>query len=1042
MFILGRRRNKLPTLLPIILLVFLSTAASAASAVLGIDLGTEYIKAAIVKHGAPRDIVLTKDSKRKEAATLAFKPSRSSSDVEDLPERLYGGDAVALSARFPGDVYRNLKALLGIELPSEAVTIYGKRFPGLALEGIERDESGRKSVGFKSETLGSREEPFMVEELLAMELKNIRMNAETAAPKGVTIADAVITYPAFYTADEKRAVELAADLAGLRLLGTMTDGLAVGLDYATTRTFSNAKDGGKPEFHLVYDMGAGSTTATVLRFQSRTVKDVGKFNKTIQEVQVVGTAWDRLLGGDALNHLILEDMVKEFVGSKKMQALNVPGSHVLQHSKTVAKLWKESERMRQMLSANTESSASFEGLFYEDMSFKYKLSRPEFETLANAYAEQIRAPLIQALDAAQLTVGELESIILHGGVTRTPFVQRQVEAAAGDPKKIRTNVNADESACMGAAFKGATISPAFRLSKEIRTHDTPGFGVGLKWTLDGKERFQKLFTPSSTIGAEKQMTFKNQEDFTLFFSQSVNGKDIPITEVKTLNLTSSIAKLKDSKGCAPANISTSFTMRLGHLDGLPEVVQASASCKLEAVKEGGIVDGVKGLFGLKSKEDSSQEVLKEEDNESIPSGRKSGSSSGEASSATSSTSSKSSSTSAAAASKKSAKPSGPETIVIPIALNTRPLGLGAPPLPVSVSQIQSRLTNFDLSDKARVRRAEALNTLEAFTYRARDYLSDDSFMTHTTSSVQDDLAAKLEAASDWLYGEGLDAKTTDFKTRLKELKDIVDPALKRASESKGRPGAIEKLREALKSHETIMEMVRGTIAQEKEREEKAASASSSSLLSDLESASSEASSSVSAAPEASSSDTSSSTSSTASHTSDDVDDLDSDPYSSSSSSSSTTTSSSPSAMPTTFRPSYTQEDLDSLTSSRDSITAWLDEKLALQEKLGPTDDPAVSAKELEGKARSLSEEVQKLIMRSVKMPRPEDLKGEKAKKSSSSSSSSSSSKSKATKKAGKKTKGKKESTTTTTATSSIAQTSTSLADQKGTPGARSGKDEL
>src|SRR5438552_3405106 len=83
--------------------LFVSTS-SAASAVIGIDLGTEYIKAVMVKPGIPLEIVPTKDSKRKEFAAVAFKPHQGSS----LPERVYGSEAVALAARFPSDVYSNL----------------------------------------------------------------------------------------------------------------------------------------------------------------------------------------------------------------------------------------------------------------------------------------------------------------------------------------------------------------------------------------------------------------------------------------------------------------------------------------------------------------------------------------------------------------------------------------------------------------------------------------------------------------------------------------------------------------------------------------------------------------------------------------------------------------------------------------------------------------------------------------------------------------------------------------------------------------------
>ncbi|KAI7120518.1 hypothetical protein KC352_g33095, partial [Hortaea werneckii] len=108
--------------LPSLLLaaVFLFTAtASAASSVLGLDFGTLNLKAALVKPGIPLEIVLTKDSKRKESAAVAFKPSRGSNneiiaEVGTFPERLYGGDALSLQGRMPGEVYPNLKPLLGL----------------------------------------------------------------------------------------------------------------------------------------------------------------------------------------------------------------------------------------------------------------------------------------------------------------------------------------------------------------------------------------------------------------------------------------------------------------------------------------------------------------------------------------------------------------------------------------------------------------------------------------------------------------------------------------------------------------------------------------------------------------------------------------------------------------------------------------------------------------------------------------------------------------------------------------------------------------
>ena len=124
-----------------------SSTASAASAVLGVDMGTEYIKAALVKPGVPLEIVLTKDSRRKETSAVAFKPAKSGALPQgSFPERFYGADAIALQARFPGDIYPNLKHLLGASIESDAVKVYNGRYPAIELTGT----AGRKTVSFKS----------------------------------------------------------------------------------------------------------------------------------------------------------------------------------------------------------------------------------------------------------------------------------------------------------------------------------------------------------------------------------------------------------------------------------------------------------------------------------------------------------------------------------------------------------------------------------------------------------------------------------------------------------------------------------------------------------------------------------------------------------------------------------------------------------------------------------------------------------------------------------------------------------------------------
>ncbi|KAJ6137140.1 hypothetical protein N7471_003626 [Penicillium samsonianum] len=910
----------------IFLLSFAGPASAAGSAVLGLDIGTEYFKAALVKPGIPLEIVLTKDSKRKESAAVAFKPTRESDAL--FPERFYGGDALALAARYPDDIYINLKTLLGVPFndgDEEAVEAYWSRFPALKLESAP---DGRGSVALRSNRLGEvqKREAFLVEEILAMQLKQIKANADTLAGKGSDVRDVVITYPVFYTAEEKRSLELAAELAGLKIQALVSDGLAVGLNYATSRTFPSVSDGEKPEYHIVYDMGAGSTTASVLRFQSRKVKDIGKFNKTIQEVHVVGSGWDKSLGGDSLNDLIVNDMVAHLVEDKKLKDKVTP-AEIKAHGKTMSRLWKDSEKLRQVLSANTEASTSFEGLFDENVNFKYKLSRANFEKMAAEYVARIGAPVEQALTAAGLQLSDVESVVLHGGAIRTPFVQKQLEDFAGSSKKIRTNVNADEAAVFGAAFKGAALSPSFRV-KDIRTGDAASYPISLKWNSDGKQRNQKLFTATSQVGPEKQVTVKNLEDFEFSFAQHVSkDKEQPILSVQTQNLTASVAKLKDNFGCTTANITTKFTIRLSPVDGLPEVVAGTVSCEVESEKKG-IVEDVKGFFGLGKKDE--QEPLGEdgEPRESITLEP-------ETESSTASSASSKTTTTSTKDAKKDAKATPQVKLeVIPISLKSVALGTPAPSV-AELSRINGRLLAFDNSDRDRILREEALNELESFIYRSRDLAENEEFIKAVKPDQLIVLSERVSKASDWLYEEGDNAKTADFQTKLKDLKAIVNPALKRMKESSSRPARVQLLKDMLKNAESMKELIKNQIDNDEQIYSSSLSASSASSTSTSTSTSTETSSST-PAPAASD---------------EGLDDLDEDAYSASSSST-TSTKSTAAAKPTGPKYSlFTPADLTAITQAYESTNPWLETQLGLQETLTESDDPALTVLEVDSRLR-------------------------------------------------------------------------------------------
>ncbi|RYP54071.1 hypothetical protein DL768_001073 [Monosporascus sp. mg162] len=944
----------LRSLLLCVVFIF-SANVHAVSAVLGVDLGTEYIKATLVKPGIPLEIVLTKDSRRKETSAVAFKPFRDAPASGAYPERAYGSDAMALAARFPSDVYPNLKTLLGLPTDDTIVQEYLARHPALQLEAHKT----RHTAAFKSKAFTAEEEAWMVEELLAMQLQSIQRNAEALAGSDFSVRSVVITVPPFYTVEEKRAVELAADLVGLKVLSLISDGLAVGLNYATGRTFPNINEGGKPEYHMVFDMGAGSAKATIMKFQSRTVKDVGKFNKTVQEVQVQGSGWDRTLGGDELNYLIVDDMIAKFVETSAAKKISVTTENVQAHGRAMAKLLREAERLRHVLSANQDTQGSFEGL-YEDVDFRYKITRADFEKMAESHAERVEAVVQKALKTADLDISQLESIILHGGSSRTPFVQKQLEKVAGS-EKLRSNVNSDEAAVFGAGFRAADISPSFRVNKEIRVSDGASYPVYMKWKTDQeKPQQQRLWTERSLLGAApKEITFANHEDFELRFYQHVpSGEGVLEKETKALttkNLTASVASLVE-RGCVKQDAHLKVQLRLSTVGGEVEVAKASVECEFEEAEKEGIMDGVKNLFGFGKNKDQQPLADGEEstgsvDTESTTASTDTATTSFQESSTTSTTST-SSSTDSMESADSSPKPKKKTLVVIPIDYTLE--NTGVPALSkAELSRAKDRLKAFEASDRSRRLREETLNQLEGFTYRVRDLLESDTFIAATTAEDRELLEKKASDASDWLYGDGANASRDELKNRLKELKDLVSPVEKRIEEAEKRPELVKALKQALEQTSVFIDNI-------KQRIEEAQAFSSS----------------ASAGSSTSTSETSSTVTPSPSKEAGDFDGLEDDDTT-------TSTTSTTTAMEDRgpVPPLYTMDDLKEITDLSKSTLEWLEEKLAEQEKLPDTADPVLLSKDIIDRTKKLEKAGMDLAMKTVK-----NFEKDKKKKSSKKSS--------------------------------------------------------
>ncbi|XP_068772695.1 hypoxia up-regulated protein 1 [Struthio camelus] len=419
-------------------------------AVMSVDMGSESMKIAIVKPGVPMEIVLNKESRRKTPVAVSLKEN----------ERLFGDSALGMSIRSPKVAFRYFQDLLGKHIDNPQVALYQSRFPEHELVKDER----RQTVIFKlSQTM-----QYSPEEMLGMVLNYSRGLAEEFAEQPVK--DAVITVPAYFNQAERRAVLHAARMADLKVLQLINDNTAVALNYGVFRR----KDiNATAQNIMFYDMGAGSTVCTIVTYQTVKTKDSG----TQPQLQIQGIGFDRTLGG-----LEMELRLRDYLA--KLFNAQHPSKDVRKNPRAMAKLLKEANRLKTVLSANADHVAQIEGLL-DDIDFKAKVSRQEFEDLCSDLFQRVPGPVQQALSSAEMNLGGIDQVILVGGATRVPKVQEILLKAVGK-EELGKNINADEAAAMGAVYQAAALSKAFKV-KPFVVRDAAVFPIQVEFTREVEE---------------------------------------------------------------------------------------------------------------------------------------------------------------------------------------------------------------------------------------------------------------------------------------------------------------------------------------------------------------------------------------------------------------------------------------------------------------------------------------------------------------------------------------------------------------------------
>nr|XP_020501729.1 hypoxia up-regulated protein 1 isoform X2 [Labrus bergylta] len=796
---MGRRKLGLFALFCLVLAVLPSHTVSVA--VMSVDLGSEWMKMAIVKPGVPMEIVLNKESRRKTPIAVCLKEN----------ERLFGDSALGVSVKNPKTVYRHLQSLLGKKHDNVQVALYQKRFTEHELQ----EDPVRGTVYFKS----SEEIQYTPEELIGMVLNYSCGLAQDFAEQ--PIKDAVITVPAFFNQAERRAVLQAAQMAGLKVLQLINDNTAVALNYGVFRR----KDIDNTAKNVMfYDMGSGSTTATIVSYQTVKTKEAG----TQPQLQIRGVGFDRGLGGFEMDLRLRDHLAKLFNEQKKSK------KDVRENHRAMAKLLKEAQRLKTVLSANMEFMAQVEGLM-DDIDFKSKVTRADFEEMCTDLFERVPGPMQEALSAAEMKLDEIEQVILVGGSTRVPKVQEVLLKAVGK-EELGKNIN-------------AALSKAFKV-KPFLVREAAVFPIQVEFTRESEEEGVKtlkhnkriLFQRMAPYPQRKVITFNRySDDFAFdinygdlsFLSQeeiSVFGS-LNLTTVKLSGVGSSFQKHTDaeSKGIkAHFNMDESGVLLLDRVESVFETIVEEKEEESTLTKLGNTIST---LFGGGSSEpapnmtepvqdeeevppesgkegkdeDSKDEAQKEEAPKEKPDDTEKGEEKSEekteeeGSKAETKEEKDEEKTGNAEEEKnpeKTAKPQKKSKIseditvelVIKDILNPTAEDVGS-----SKKKLQD-LTNRDL---AKHEREKTLNSLEAFIFETQDKMYQDDYLLVVSEEEKEQISGKLSEASEWMDEEGYTASTKQLREKLSQLKSLCKDMFFRVEERRKWPDRLAALESML-----------------------------------------------------------------------------------------------------------------------------------------------------------------------------------------------------------------------------------------------------
>lgn len=271
---------------------------------------------------------------------------------------------------------------------------------------------------------------------------------------GSQIKDCVVTIPSYFSADKRRMVEDAADIAGLKIQQMVHENTAAAVMYGLHR-----KDFNETHTVLFYNMGGKDTEVSIVKYGS--VTDAN--GKQYEHIEILAEAFEENLGSTNIDRAILSELGSRFDAMSERKG---QGS-VFDNKRAINRLMKDSVKAKEVLSANKEAHIKVPELL-DYVTLSTKLERFELESKLASDFEKVVRPIETVLKQAGLTENEIDQVELLGGGIRVPKVHEVIQTYFSG-KELGTHLNGDEAMCFGAAYIASNSSESFKVKKIFLT---------------------------------------------------------------------------------------------------------------------------------------------------------------------------------------------------------------------------------------------------------------------------------------------------------------------------------------------------------------------------------------------------------------------------------------------------------------------------------------------------------------------------------------------------------------------------------------------